>query len=134
MLNSGVAVVGIATAMAEIPDLPRRWQTGEAPHALPAPVKWSDKTLTLLARMALIKRRMHALSRDRTRNVRYSPPLVAAHRSFEHPPHSAELSCLVTATLMTAATAEKPSPHKNPSFLISLRKICKKSPLWILRF
>ena len=68
-----VAVVGIATAMAEIPDLPRRWQTGEAPHALPEPVKWRDKTLTLLARMALIKRRMHALSRDRTRNVRYSP-------------------------------------------------------------
>ncbi|BEM48218.1 NADH:flavin oxidoreductase/NADH oxidase family protein [Serratia ureilytica] len=73
VLNSGVAVVGIATAMAEIPDLPRRWQTGEAPHALPAPVKWRDKTLTLLARMALIKRRMYALSRDRTRNVRYSP-------------------------------------------------------------
>ncbi|PHY83028.1 2,4-dienoyl-CoA reductase [Serratia marcescens] len=73
VLNSGVAVVGIATAMAEIPDLPRRWQTGEAPHALPAPVKWRDKTLTLLARMALINRRMYALSRDRTRNVRYSP-------------------------------------------------------------
>lgn len=73
VLNSGVAVVGIATAMAEIPDLPRRWQTGEAPHALPATVKWRDKTLTLLARMALIKRRMYALSRDRTRNVRYSP-------------------------------------------------------------
>ncbi|HED2500731.1 NADH:flavin oxidoreductase/NADH oxidase family protein [Serratia ureilytica] len=73
VLNSGVAVVGIATAMAEIPDLPRRWQTGEAPHALPEPVKWRDKTLTLLARMALIKRRMHALSRDRTRNVHYSP-------------------------------------------------------------
>ncbi|BEM04215.1 MULTISPECIES: NADH:flavin oxidoreductase/NADH oxidase family protein [Serratia] len=73
VLNSGVAVVGIATAMAEIPDLPRRWQTGEAPHALPEPVKWRDKTLTLLARMALIKRRMYALSRDRTRNVRYSP-------------------------------------------------------------
>ncbi|WP_273866030.1 NADH:flavin oxidoreductase/NADH oxidase family protein [Serratia ureilytica] len=73
VLNSGIAVVGIATAMAEIPDLPRRWQTGDAPHALPAPVKWRDKTLTLLARMALIKRRMHALSRDRTRNVHYSP-------------------------------------------------------------
>ncbi len=73
VLNSGVAVVGIATAMAEIPDLPRRWQTGKAPHALPEPVKWRDKTLTLLARMALIKRRMYALSRDRTRNVRYSP-------------------------------------------------------------
>lgn len=30
VLNSGIAVVGIATAMAEIPDLPHRWQTGEA--------------------------------------------------------------------------------------------------------
>ena len=38
VLDSGVAVAGIATAMAEVPDLPRRWQTGAAPHALPAPV------------------------------------------------------------------------------------------------
>jgi len=35
---------------------------------------------------------------------------------------------------MTAAPADTPAPHKNPAVLIALRKICKKSPLWILRF
>ncbi|MEL5305308.1 2,4-dienoyl-CoA reductase [Serratia nevei] len=73
VLDSGVAVVGIATAMAEVPDLPRRWQIGAAPHALPAPVTWRSKVMASLARMALVKRRMRALSDDRPRNVRYSP-------------------------------------------------------------
>lgn len=72
VLDSGVAVAGIATAMAEVPDLPRRWQTGAAPHALPAPVTWRSKAMASLARMALVKRRMRALSDNRPRNVRYS--------------------------------------------------------------
>lgn len=37
VLDSGVAVVGIATAMAEMPDLPRRWQTGAAPPCAACP-------------------------------------------------------------------------------------------------
>ncbi|USQ47718.1 NADH:flavin oxidoreductase/NADH oxidase family protein [Serratia marcescens] len=43
------------------------------PHALPAPVTWRSKVMASLARMALVKRRMRALSDDRPRNVRYSP-------------------------------------------------------------
>ncbi len=73
VLDSGVAVAGIATAMAEVPDLPRRWQTRAAPHALPAPVTWRSKAMASLARMALVKRRMRALSDNRPRSVRYSP-------------------------------------------------------------
>ncbi len=54
-------------------DLPQRWQTGAAPHALPAPVTWRSKAMASLARMALVKRRMRALSDNRPRSVRYSP-------------------------------------------------------------
>ncbi len=77
----------------------------------------------------------HARSEPRSDAQRaLLPAVVAAHRSVAHPPHSAALSCLVTATLMTAAPADMPAPHKNPAVLIALRKICKKSPLWVLRF
>lgn len=73
VLDSGVAVVGIATAMAEVPDLPLQWKAGHEPHALPTPVTWKNQMMAALARMALIKRRLHALGRARSKNVRYSP-------------------------------------------------------------
>ncbi|WP_368906982.1 NADH:flavin oxidoreductase/NADH oxidase family protein [Serratia marcescens] len=76
VLDSGIAVAGIATAMAEVPDLPQRWQTGAAPHALPSPVTWRNKTMAALARMALVKRRMRALSNDRPNHAHYSPLLT----------------------------------------------------------
>ncbi len=73
VLDSGVAVVGIATAMAEVPDLPLQWKAGNEPHALPTPVTWKNQMMAALARMALIKRRLRALGRARSKNVRYSP-------------------------------------------------------------
>ncbi|MBO2007334.1 hypothetical protein J4732_21185, partial [Serratia marcescens] len=52
----------IATAMAEAPDSPRRWQTGAAPHVpLARPAHPRSKAMVSLARMALVKRRMRAL-------------------------------------------------------------------------
>ncbi|QUY50629.1 NADH:flavin oxidoreductase/NADH oxidase family protein [Serratia plymuthica] len=73
VLDSGVAVAGIATALAEVPDLPLQWQAGKEPHALPKPVEWKNKTMAALARMALVTRRLHALGNGHSRNVRYSP-------------------------------------------------------------
>lgn len=73
VLDSGVAVAGIATAMAQIPDLPLQWKAGNEPYALPKPVKWKNKTMAALARMALITRRLRALGEGRTRASRYSP-------------------------------------------------------------
>ncbi|WP_207393675.1 NADH:flavin oxidoreductase/NADH oxidase family protein [Duganella aceris] len=73
VLASGVAVAGIATALAEVPDLPQQWRAGHAPAALPPPVTWKDKTMTALATMALVKRRMRALAAGRSEARRYSP-------------------------------------------------------------
>nr|AGU10785.1 hypothetical protein [uncultured organism] len=51
VLTSGVAVAGIATAMAEVPDLPLQWRAGKAPAVLPPAVNWKDKTMVAVATM-----------------------------------------------------------------------------------
>lgn len=73
VLDSGVAVAGIATAMAQVPDLPLQWKVGNEPYALPKPVKWKNKAMASLARQALVTRRLRALGEGRTRASRYSP-------------------------------------------------------------
>ena len=75
VLQQGVAMVGMATALAIEPDLPARWQAGDARSAeLPA-VNWSDKTLSALATMALIRRQLHRLGARRRSKPQASPLL-----------------------------------------------------------
>ncbi|QOY92793.1 NADH:flavin oxidoreductase/NADH oxidase family protein [Massilia sp. UMI-21] len=66
VLASGVAVVGIATALSVAPDLPRQWRAGQTPLASAQPVNWKDKTLGSIASMALVRRRMRALGAGRS--------------------------------------------------------------------
>lgn len=61
VLASGVAVVGIATALSVAPDLPLQWRAGRALDASAAPVNWKDKTLASIATMALVRRRLRTL-------------------------------------------------------------------------
>ncbi len=61
VLDSGVAVVGIATAFALVPDLAAQWLAGNEPVAQSPGVNWKDQTMAALARMALVKRQLRAL-------------------------------------------------------------------------
>jgi 2,4-dienoyl-CoA reductase-like NADH-dependent reductase (Old Yellow Enzyme family) len=61
VLASGVAVVGIATALSVAPDLPQQWRAGQKPTATEPPVNWKDKTLASIATMALVRRRLRTL-------------------------------------------------------------------------
>ncbi|MDT9001577.1 NADH:flavin oxidoreductase/NADH oxidase family protein [Paucibacter sp. APW11] len=62
VLASGVALVGLGTALAMAPDLPRRWREG-SPLTAPRPqVGWKDKTLASIATMALVRRQLHRMS------------------------------------------------------------------------
>ncbi|RZT04308.1 2,4-dienoyl-CoA reductase [Duganella sp. CF402] len=61
VLASGMAMVGIATALSVAPDLPNQWRAGQALNAAQAPVNWKDKTLASIATMALVRRRLHTL-------------------------------------------------------------------------
>jgi 2,4-dienoyl-CoA reductase-like NADH-dependent reductase (Old Yellow Enzyme family) len=73
VLESGVAIVGIGTALAAAPDLPREWEAGREPIAAMPAVNWKDKALGSLARMALVRRRLHALASGAEKLTAYSP-------------------------------------------------------------
>lgn len=62
VLASGVAVVGIATALSVAPDLPQQWRAGQKPTTTEPPVNWKDKTLASIATMALVRRRLRGLA------------------------------------------------------------------------
>jgi 2,4-dienoyl-CoA reductase-like NADH-dependent reductase (Old Yellow Enzyme family) len=65
VLASGVALVGIASAMAITPDLCSRWQEGSEATEQLRPVTWSDKTLASAAGMALARHQMRRVTRGR---------------------------------------------------------------------
>jgi 2,4-dienoyl-CoA reductase-like NADH-dependent reductase (Old Yellow Enzyme family) len=55
VLTQGVDLVGIATGLALIPDLPLRWQQNEQPSAVLKPITWKNKTLAVMAKMSLAR-------------------------------------------------------------------------------
>lgn len=63
VLAGGVAVVGMATAMAVTPDLPDRWRAGEDVARRLRPVTWSDKILASAASMALARYQLRRMAR-----------------------------------------------------------------------
>jgi 2,4-dienoyl-CoA reductase-like NADH-dependent reductase (Old Yellow Enzyme family) len=73
VLASGVSMVGMATALAIVPDLPAQWQAGQHPSAETKPIVWKDKAMAALASMAIVKRRLRALGAGRARLAAYSP-------------------------------------------------------------
>ncbi len=73
VLASGVAMVGVATALAQRPELPSAWFAGKELDASLAPVTWKDKGMAGLANMALVKRRLRALAAGQGAPRAYSP-------------------------------------------------------------
>jgi 2,4-dienoyl-CoA reductase-like NADH-dependent reductase (Old Yellow Enzyme family) len=62
VVASGVAMVGLGTALAMTPDLPRRWQAGEAAVGARPLVSWKDKTLAALATMAIVRKQLQRMA------------------------------------------------------------------------
>jgi 2,4-dienoyl-CoA reductase-like NADH-dependent reductase (Old Yellow Enzyme family) len=75
VIAQGVAMVGMATALTLVPDLPARWQAGEDTQAELSPVNWSDKTLAAMATMSVIKRQLRLLGARRNSKPKASPLL-----------------------------------------------------------
>ena len=61
VLDSGVALVGMATALAQTPDLPRQWSTDADASSDILQVRWKDKTLSGLANMAMVRRQLRRM-------------------------------------------------------------------------
>ncbi len=72
----GVAMVGIASAMAFEPDLPERWKGGEALEIEIPSVGWRNKAYASLARMALVKLQLRRLGKGQQPKPGASPLLA----------------------------------------------------------
>ncbi|WP_416762460.1 NADH:flavin oxidoreductase/NADH oxidase family protein [Roseateles sp. So40a] len=75
VLDSGIALVGIGTALAYAPDLPAQWMAAEA-VAQPVAVGWKNKAMASLATMALARRQLHRMAAGRAPSRRVSPFLT----------------------------------------------------------
>lgn len=73
VINSDVALVGMASAMAYTPDLPNRWQSDKTFEGTIPLVYWKDKTLSGLATMAMVKRQLHRLGAGKSVKASLSP-------------------------------------------------------------
>ena len=69
VLEQGIDMVGIATGLALVPELPKLWQqdndtSTNQPQASLKPIAWKNKTLAVLARMAQVRQSMqrHSVS------------------------------------------------------------------------
>lgn len=65
VVDSGIAMAGIATAIAVQPDLPNRWRQGNDDAPALRPVAWKNKPLASLARMSAVRYQLVRLSRGR---------------------------------------------------------------------
>jgi 2,4-dienoyl-CoA reductase-like NADH-dependent reductase (Old Yellow Enzyme family) len=73
VLASGVAMVGVATALAVRPGLPAAWFAGREVDVQAQAVSWKDKGMAGLVGMALVKRRLRALAAGQGAPRMYSP-------------------------------------------------------------
>lgn len=76
VLAGGVAVAGMATALALAPDLPAQWQAGGDQAAHSPQIDWKDQVIAALARMALVKRRLRLLGASGSVGGKHSPLLT----------------------------------------------------------
>lgn len=73
VLESGVSLVGIATALALNPNLPNEWKADQISNPrLPIP-KWKSKTLAGLATMAMVRYQLQRLSRNQNPKTNVQP-------------------------------------------------------------
>lgn len=65
VLDSGIAMAGIGTALAVEPQLVKHWREGRDSHPQLPPIRWKRKPLAALANMAVVKFQLQRLSRGR---------------------------------------------------------------------
>jgi 2,4-dienoyl-CoA reductase-like NADH-dependent reductase (Old Yellow Enzyme family) len=73
VIASGIDMVGIGTALAIDPNLPRDWQTGKQNAPALPPITWKNKAMASLANMAAVKFQLRNLSRGHAPQPAVSP-------------------------------------------------------------
>ncbi|MDH4478683.1 MAG: NADH:flavin oxidoreductase/NADH oxidase family protein [Rhodoferax sp.] len=73
VVSSGVALVGMATALAIDPALPQAWRAGQDVQPALTPITWKNKMMAALATMARVKYQLKRLSQGQTTVPSISP-------------------------------------------------------------
>ena len=73
VIASGLDMIGIATALAIDPNLPRDWRLGLDNAPVLRPISWKNKTLASLANMAAVKFQLDKLSVGKDPDPQVSP-------------------------------------------------------------
>ena len=76
VLDSGIAMAGIATALTLEPQLIKQWREGRDLNPQLRPMEWKRKPLAALATLAVVRNQMRRLSRGRLPNPNVAPWLA----------------------------------------------------------
>ncbi|NWE21671.1 NADH:flavin oxidoreductase/NADH oxidase family protein [Pseudomonas sp. P7548] len=76
VLDSGIAMAGIATALTLEPQLIKHWREGRDLNPQLQPIRWKRKPLASLATMAVVREQLRRLSRGRLPNPSVAPLLA----------------------------------------------------------
>ncbi|KRP63563.1 NADH:flavin oxidoreductase/NADH oxidase family protein [Pseudomonas orientalis] len=76
VLDSGIAMAGIATALTLEPQLIKHWREGRDLNPQLKPIDWKRKPLAALATLAVVRDQMRRLSRGRLPNAKVAPWLA----------------------------------------------------------
>lgn len=83
VLGSGIDMVGIGTALALNPSLPREWKAGKASAPMLRPITWKNKVLASIAYMSMVKHQLRRLSEGRTPNPGVMPILAFLEQQLD---------------------------------------------------
>lgn len=76
VLDSGIAMAGIATALTLEPQLLKHWREGRDPNPQLKPIQWQRKPLASLATLAVVRDQMRRLSRGHQPKPKVAPCLA----------------------------------------------------------
>jgi len=82
VVGSGVALVGVATALAINPALPKAWQAGQDVQPALTPITWKNKMMASLATMARVKYQLKRVSQGKAADPSISPLWALISQQF----------------------------------------------------
>jgi 2,4-dienoyl-CoA reductase (NADPH2) len=83
VLDSGIDMVGMGTALALHPGLPQAWRTGKESAPTLRAIPWKNKVLASIAYMSMVKHQLRRLSRGRAPNPGVTPLLAFLEQQLD---------------------------------------------------
>lgn len=83
VLDSGIAMAGMGTALALDPRLPQAWLSDQAASPALRAITWKNKVLSSIAYMAMVKYQLRRLSQGKPARPHVAPALALLVQQFE---------------------------------------------------